>query len=495
MYYKYDFIDIYWYKSENGGKHFGVIYFKNKSNIYKLPMTMWKLVHPSKRYQISGGNISQEEAGRLDLLHPIPPYPVYNKDKISCTNYNLLIVICESEQVVETWEELQQNYKSTDIIFTTWSGGFRETIEDTDWDYLYNKKTAILISQDSDPHIFYDLYIRIKKAKTNFLGFLEENNLGKNINNLNDIKIMQINEFVKSVYDKKRIILDESYIDKSISYESLMSSELPQPKYIIKDFVKLGEQIMIFGPRGVSKSYFASLIAICLAAGKNILDDKFIVEAPSKVLIIDGEMDISLIRRRLSAIARGLSLEKIENLSVLSSSERKEIFNFSDGNQLKKYNESIANADIIVLDSVAFTFPEAMGNSIESSQKLNSFLLSNRNNCKTTIVIDHASTKGNSSSMDSFGTSSKSFALDLMISLIEQNGGIDVRITKSRSLRSLGILVRYKIISHNLEQYDSGRIEFKVIDNIYLHKSNGINIRDKIIKVLRGINKPLSVPK
>ena len=97
--------------------------------------------------------------------------------------------------------------------------------------------------------------------------------------------------------------------------------------------------------------------------------------------------------------------------------------------------------------------------------------------------------------MDSFGTSSKSFALDLMISLIEQNGGIDVRITKSRSLRSLGILVRYKIISHNLEQYDSGRIEFKVIDNIYLHKSNGINIRDKIIKVLRGINKPLSVPK
>lgn len=491
--YGYEIENIYWYMAENGGIHFGIIYFYNKDNkLYKLPITMWS------KFSIGNihGNpylITKHVNKRLDLLHPTPPYHIFNKNKIVSMDDNCIIVICEDEKKVRSMEAYTQKLENFNVIFTCWSGGYDATIDDTDWEYLTNKQVAILITNKFNPKTVFHLYTRLKRANCLGIKFIDSEfiNPWSNFINMenNNLKFIDISKYVNYIYHRDKLVLDDKYIDRSLKISNLFSLELTSTQFVIKDLVKLGEQIMIFGPRGVSKSYFSYFLALSIASGLNIFDDLLVVEHPLKVLIIDGEMEISLIKKRLLSIAKGLGIKQIDNLSILSSSYENEIFDFSNEKQLCKYSKSIRDSDVIILDSVAFTFPGAMGSSTESSKDLNAFLLNNRNSHITTIVIDHASTKGNRKSLDSFGTSTKSFALDLILSLSESNHIVEVDVTKARSITKSGTLLKYKLFSsvdndgHEIIKFEFINPSMKRIVSTYQLENNIL----QIIKLNPGI--------
>lgn len=488
MEYGYKIEDIYWYIAENGGIHFGIIYFYNKDNeLYKLPISMWSKFPIGNTY----GNsylLAKHVNNQLDLLHPAPPYHIFNKNKIVSMDKEGIVIICENEKKVREMEENTQNFEKFNVIFTCWSGGYDATIDDTDWEYLTGKQIAILITNNFNPKTVFHLYTRLNRANCLEIKFIDSESINSRSNFINiernNLKFIDISEYVNNIYLRYNLVLDNKYIDRSLEIGNLFSLDFLPTPFVIKDLVKLGEQIMIFGPRGVSKSYFSYVLAISIASGINVFDDQLVVEQPLKVLIIDGEMEISLIQRRLQSIAYGLGINQIDNLSILSSSYENEIFDFSNEKQLAKYSKSIQDSDVIILDSVAFTFPGAMGSSTESSKDLNAFLLNNRNSNITTIVIDHASTKGNKKSPDSFGTSTKSFALDLILSLSKNNNIIDVDITKARSLTKSGTLLKYKFFS-SVDRDDREIIKFDFINPNKKRTIPNYQLENNILQIIK----------
>ena len=65
---------LYWYLSESGDIQYGVIYFANNSKVIKFPIVKIKTsVIPDTPM-----NCCLETLGKIEFLHPSPPYPLYN---------------------------------------------------------------------------------------------------------------------------------------------------------------------------------------------------------------------------------------------------------------------------------------------------------------------------------------------------------------------------------------------------------------------------------
>lgn len=63
------------------------------------------------------------------------------------------------------------------------------------------------------------------------------------------------------------------------------------PEPLIKDLISKGEMVVIGGPRGAFKSWFAMDLARLMAKGDGLLLDKFPVLRPCRVLFAHGELD------------------------------------------------------------------------------------------------------------------------------------------------------------------------------------------------------------
>lgn len=433
---------IYWYKTENGDVTFGVIYYFDDQNniLIKLPISQWDVRPTQLPHYIPARD--RQNSTKFDLLHPAPPYILYNQDIIKNTyNDSTTIFIAPNEFYVPGIEYILNGRIDQYQIVTTWSGGCTDTINNTDWNYLKEKNVSIAVTNmkgdDCNTSIqnAYTIYKKLKHIGINFKGFVITSN---NTDESKPIVYNSIDEFIQLAYSQHNICLETRYINYALTLKDLKSLEMEPDEYLFDGLIRLGEQIMLFGARGACKSYLSNLFAISLASGIPILNNKFCPTRAFKVLYIDGEMNIKLIKERTLAIQKGLDIDSElcnSNLNILSSTYLGEDFNFSNDQQLRKFKRDIAEAEIIFLDSVNFIFPEAMGNDATSCKNLNDFILENRSNNKTVFTIDHASTKtGNTKNIkDSFGSSAKSFSMDIILSITKKGKIFQVSSTKSRS--------------------------------------------------------------
>jgi putative DNA primase/helicase len=195
----------------------------------------------------------------------------------------------------------------------------------------------------------------------------------------------------------------------------------------------------IFGPRGVGKTFFRDAIGLCLTRKMDLGPLK--CENPAGVLIVDGEMGLSLLkdRRRLAkncpAALRPLDFLSNEHLYRAGNP----VINLAD----KKWRDAFLEMmktdgrwDVIIFDNLSSFLPGLRENDQDAWAPINGFYLQLRWMGKAVVFVHHAGKSG-----DQRGTSGREDSLDYVLKLTtppghdpEEGCRFDATFTKSRSL-------------------------------------------------------------
>src|SRR5262249_54870431 len=102
-------------------------------------------------------------------------------------------------------------------------------------------------------------------------------------------------------------------VDYLLSARDLANMNLPPREMIIAPFLPVNSINLVFGPRGIGKSWIALTIAEAVASGEDWIG--FEVPKRRRVLYIDGEMPLADLKQRLKAIGVGRS----DRIDILAS--------------------------------------------------------------------------------------------------------------------------------------------------------------------------------
>ncbi|MBO0333496.1 AAA family ATPase [Sneathiella sp. CAU 1612] len=230
----------------------------------------------------------------------------------------------------------------------------------------------------------------------------------------------------------------------------LMNTDIPNPKPLLGSWLTNQQINMIYAPSGVGKSMFAMSIAIAVAGGGEYLGWK--ADGCSKVLIVDGEMDMSDLRDRailLSGSIENLDLKAASsNLSFLPFQGQADNVNWPDLaepddhqriiNRIK--NEKI---DLVILDNLSTLAGVENENDASAWRPVNELLRKIKRLGCTPIMVHH-SRKGNSVNSDGYrGSQILSVLLSSNIMLeapegAQSSGGASFKVVfqKYRGMRS-----------------------------------------------------------
>lgn len=92
--------------------------------------------------------------------------------------------------------------------------------------------------------------------------------------------------------------------------------KLARPTRIWGWQIRTGQLGMVFGWRGTGKSTFMLALAVAIAAGTKFLG--FSPAKALKVIVLDGEMDLHSMQKRLRMMAASLNVELTDQLKIMS---------------------------------------------------------------------------------------------------------------------------------------------------------------------------------
>ncbi|MTJ93762.1 MAG: AAA family ATPase [Desulfovibrio sp.] len=437
---------VYWYSTENGSTAFGIVYFLDETGVItKLPISAWQ------RDANSDGNVV------FDLLYPPHNCQLYDlHDLVRWHDMNKHVLICANEVTCETIKEDHAWIHKT-IPVTTYS-----SVAVSDWSPIGSMKPIIFPDNSVDGcHEAFKVYIALQAQglTPRFMKRLKkQHNRSDRIILAHDIYPIVTPDKCLDLYDFAKHCRDEFKVEilpGAIPLSKLPSSE-NEPELIMEGLLRIGDQMTIFAWRGVGKSMFALLLALCFANGHKALDGRVCPSRKYSVLLIDGEMPPSSLKKRARSITTGLGLpeEAAEEIMVRSSVVEKRDLLLDTDTGWRDLLPDIAKADIIIIDSLFKIFPSNMSNEISNVAALNNFYDWCRKNGKAAIVIDHQGKKGDTAS----GTMGKEMTVDAVLLLKKKNDKIEATATKNRNFESSpNCWVKYRM------KMESGGMTFQPI--------------------------------
>jgi AAA domain/Homeodomain-like domain len=189
--------------------------------------------------------------------------------------------------------------------------------------------------------------------------------------------------------------------------------DLPLRQRIIAPWLPEKGLAMIYSPRGVGKTLLGLTSAYAIAAGAGFLEFK--IEAPRKVLYLDGEMPAQTMQERLAAIIGGFSKQPptTEHFRILLS----DLTEFGLPDLATPEGQAwidarVGDAEVIILDNVSTLVRTGKENEAEGWLPVQSWALRHRRAGRAVILLHHAG-KGGAQR----GTSRREDVLDTVISL------------------------------------------------------------------------------
>jgi len=85
-----------------------------------------------------------------------------------------------------------------------------------------------------------------------------------------------------------------------VSYPDLLALKIPERCRHLP-WLPEGGNVMVYGPRGVGKTFFQLALAVALTTGRDLW--KWRCPAPVGVLYVDGEMQLDELRNRITALS------------------------------------------------------------------------------------------------------------------------------------------------------------------------------------------------
>ena len=201
----------------------------------------------------------------------------------------------------------------------------------------------------------------------------------------------------------------------SILCRDFLAMDIPPKEPILKPIFFEKEIGEIFATRGAGKTMFAMQMAVSIAGGINFC--RFEVPKPRKVLYVDGEMPLVLLKSRViqainSSETPNIDLIK-ENLTLINPDlQPKGMLNLSTPPGRNFIWDICLENDVIFLDSYLTLAAYGDLNDARSFTAMQELLLDLRSKGKSIIFLHHAGKSGKQ-----LGTVQKETVLDLVIGI------------------------------------------------------------------------------
>lgn len=401
----------FWYRTENGAINFGIIHYydENGKFMYKLPISAWKPECPRRWQTIV-----------YDMLNITGKYPLYNLDKLVCCTLVEHTIICQSEATVE---HIVQNYAWILHRFrvTTYSD-----IYETDWS-KHRCQTPLIFPEATESGCREAFHLYDALAKQGFRPLFLKRQKGsvpwsqefsQDVGKLayDDAKC-SLSAFAEHCQQVFGIQPPEGVLPKGVPLSSLSESTVAH-EILLEGLLNAGEQLMIHAWRGVGKSLFSMLLALCFASGKSVLNGRVCPSRKYHVLLLDGEMSVDNLKRRARKLCfgHGLPYESMNGVKLRSPLQENKSLAIDAHGGFDDLKPDMMVADIIIIDSVFKFFPSAMSSKFGEAEDLLAFLGWCRKLRKTLILIDHEGKNAETS----FGTMGKEIALDSVLRLCKR---------------------------------------------------------------------------
>ncbi|MDD5434402.1 MAG: AAA family ATPase [Nitrospira sp.] len=300
---------------------------------------------------------------------------------------------------------------------------------------LQNKVRATAISEAADyfPGLkdpaFYARQIQEAYFKRNILRKLQ--------GILDDVErpLENITEAINKLVDEIPKPTQNNLNNSILTLPELLIINIPVRQKIIV-WMPEGSLVMVYGPRGIGKTFFVLELIKSLACGSPFL--KWLVSRPAGVLFVDGEMSLQDIRKRFTELLNEKTKEPVYFLSheYFYNKTEKDLNLASPDFQysLQQFIESHPDVTVIVFDNLSCLLPGIREDKRDDwTTQVLPFLLWLRRRGVSVVMIHHSG-----KSLDQRGTSSREDALDTIIRLDRiPNAGNEgaefiIRFTKSR---------------------------------------------------------------
>lgn len=192
----------------------------------------------------------------------------------------------------------------------------------------------------------------------------------------------------------------------------LLGLKLPPREPMLGRWLTRQSLNMVYAWRGVGKTHFALGVAYAVASGGPFLG--WSTSRPWKVLYLDGEMPGPALQDRLAAIAGGAETEPPPGYLRFITPDLQEagMPDLSTYSGQEKIAESVAEADLIVVDNLSTLVRSGKENESESWNVVAEWALQLRARGKSVLFIHHAGKGGQQR-----GTSKREDILDVVIAL------------------------------------------------------------------------------
>lgn len=220
-----------------------------------------------------------------------------------------------------------------------------------------------------------------------------------------------------------------------LSLDELLKMDIPE-RYRLLPWLPEGGLIMVYGTRGIGKTYLTLELGKALACGSPFL--KWEISKPTGVLFVDGEMPLCDIRSRFTNLLNEKPKASVDFLSHehYYAKTEKDLNLASPDIQysIQGYVESHSDIKVIIFDNLSCLLPGLREDKRDDwTVQVLPFLLWLRRRGIAVVLLHHSGKTG-----DQRGTSSREDALDTVIRLDRiPNSGNDganfiIRFTKSR---------------------------------------------------------------
>lgn len=195
--------------------------------------------------------------------------------------------------------------------------------------------------------------------------------------------------------------------------DELVSMEIPPREWHLEPVIPSKGTVMIFGSRGLGKTYVSTSMACAVASGSGLWGWK--TKEPRPVLFVDGEMPLVALQERFVNTIAGMEFKPPgqEYLKILAADDQE--FGIPDLTTEKgrmAIEAHLVGRELLILDNISTLFRSGRENDAQSWTEAQEWFLKLRRDNISTVLIHHAGKGGGQR-----GTSRREDILDTVIAL------------------------------------------------------------------------------
>jgi len=206
---------------------------------------------------------------------------------------------------------------------------------------------------------------------------------------------------------RRRVIHEDRHIPlpRLLAATELMVADLPERRFLLDPILTSNTLALLYGPRGLGKTFVALGIAWAAASGASFLN--WTASRPHRVLYIDGEMAAVDLRERLRLL--GSAPPTLQFLVADLSTHSLPDLGYYEGQG--RLQEIWGDPELVVIDNLSSLAGFKSGDP-DCWTELQRFLMLQRRSGRAVLVLHHANKEG-----DQRGTNRREDVLDLVMAL------------------------------------------------------------------------------